>query len=165
MAKAALAAELLAQHERELLDHASGVELNHSLFAAVTSKLNRSHQQAFAACAERADDPEPERFLEYAVPTAIAKSDLASRALCVDVYTSDNLKVEVTPEKRKAKRKAAEQAKKDYQKSRAFAQRHGTDGATPLRRMSIKAHEKLAIVKRQFDEDRVADAADVISVA
>ena len=52
----------------------------------------------------------------------------------------------------------AEQAKKDYQKSRAFAQRHGTDGATPLRRMSIKAHEKLAIVKRQFDEDRVADS-------
>ena len=103
MSKAALAAELLAEHERELLDHRSDVELKHSLFAVATSKLKSPHLQEFAAKGFKLDDPNSEAFLKHAVPTAIAKSDLSSKALCVDIYTSDFLHVEPTPADRKAK--------------------------------------------------------------
>lgn len=103
MAKAALAAELLAEHERELLDHRSDVELNHSLFAVATSKLKSQHREQFITNKFQLNDPESEAYLKHAVPTAIAKSDLSSKALCVDIYTSDHLHVEQTPAERKVK--------------------------------------------------------------
>ena len=101
--QAELLAELLAEDERDLLDHQSDEELKHSLFTVATSKLKKKHRDDFEARGFQLNDPESEGFLRYAEPTAIAKSDLSNRALCVDVYTSESLHVEPTPAKRKVK--------------------------------------------------------------
>ena len=127
MSKTAAAEELLAEHERDLLNHPLDVELNHSLFTVATSKLKSPHREYFEARGFQLNDPESEGFLRYAEPTAIAKSDMSSRALCVDIYTSESLHVEPTPAKRKVKM---------IQQITAAWEQH-KDGATPPHERSV----------------------------
>ena len=98
--RAAEAFEELAQQERDILRHEDG-ELGHQLFASVTARLPDSKKANFESAGFALEQPESEMFLEYMVPTAMAKNDISSKALCVDVYTSEFLKVEATPAARK----------------------------------------------------------------
>ena len=94
--------EALAEHERRILEHADG-ELSHELFASVTAVLPDDKKRAFTRKNFALKDPASEAFLEHSIPSEMAKADLSSKALCVDVYTSAFLKVEATAEDRKDK--------------------------------------------------------------
>ena len=142
--QAELLAELLAEDERDLLDHQSKGELKHSLFTVATSKLKKKHREDFEARGLQLNDPESEGFLRYAEPTAIAKSDLSCRALCVDVYTSESLHVEPTPAKRKVK--MIQQITAAWEKNK--------DGATPPHKRGVCSEANLRGVHRCWRRTR-----------
>ena len=72
---------------RKLLDDKGG-ELDHELFATVTSTLPEAQQREFQSRAFSIEDPNSELYLEHAVADPEVIRLMEQQALCVDAYSN-----------------------------------------------------------------------------
>jgi hypothetical protein len=105
--------------DRRLLDDKAG-ELEHELFATVTSKLSASKQREFERRNFEIQDPNSEIYLEHADADPELIRMMEQKALCVDAYTNLDGIAGTPTGRQKQLKKQLQAAKQDAEPTFAY---------------------------------------------